>query len=59
MTVRTLDEKPSVSENLNKVLWDLVMLDVLEIEKLMQRELVEWNIPRDSSAHLEVVDLNS
>lgn len=51
LTVRTLDEKPSVSADLNKALWDLVMLDVLEIEKLMQRELTEWSIPKDSPTH--------
>lgn len=45
-TARTLDRKPEVSALLNNILWDLLLLDILEIEKLMQRELTEWNIPR-------------
>ncbi len=57
LTARRLDSKPSISTDLKDVLWNLVMLDVLEIEKLMKRELVEWNIPKSPLANLEAMEL--
>lgn len=58
LTARRLDSKPDVSAELKDVLWNLVMLDILEIEKLMKREITEWNIPKPSSAKREAMDFN-
>ncbi len=41
-TRRNLNEKPHVSETVKKVIYDLLILDMLEIEKLMGRKITEW-----------------
>ena len=46
LTARKLEDKPTVSTELKDILWDLLIMDILEIEKLMQRNLAEWNIPK-------------
>ena len=38
-----LDAKPHVSEEMKKIIYDLLILDIQEIEKLMGREIREWN----------------
>lgn len=43
--VRKFQIKPSVSDELNEAIWNLLMLDVLEIERIMGRKLTEWNFP--------------
>lgn len=48
LTERKFESKPNITAELKTVLWNLIMLEVLEVEKLMQRELTEWNIPRSS-----------
>lgn len=42
LTKRKLDVKPNVSEAIEKAIYDLLILDVLEIEKLIGREITEW-----------------
>ena len=39
-----LDSKPNVSQEMKKVIYDLLILDIREIENLMGREIIEWNI---------------
>ena len=39
---KKLDAKPNVPEEVEKAIHDLVISDVLEVEKLMGRELKEW-----------------
>lgn len=55
-TSKKLDEKPIVTTELRNILWDFTMLDILEIEKLMQREITEWNIPRSLLHSFETAD---
>ena len=42
LTEKKLAEKPTVSEPLKNSILDLLRLDILEIENLMGRKLVEW-----------------
>ncbi|EDX87028.1 Sulfotransferase domain superfamily [Synechococcus sp. PCC 7335] len=39
---RKIEDKPVVTEKIEQIIRDLVMLDVVEIERLMGRELREW-----------------
>ncbi len=45
LTKRNLDVKPDVSETMKQVIYDLLILDVIEIEKLMGRKITEWKFP--------------
>lgn len=42
LTKRKLDVKPNVSESVRKGIYDLLILDVVELEKLIGREITEW-----------------
>ena len=42
MTEKKFNIRPNISEELKSVIWDLLILDVLEIEKLMGRKIIEW-----------------
>ena len=44
LTARKIDDKPSLNEALKKTINDLVILDVWEIEKIMGRQLKEWDL---------------
>ena len=48
---RKVDSKPVVTKKIEQILRDLVMLDVLEIEKLMGRELNEWTTTKGKGLH--------
>ena len=56
LAAKKLADKPVVPAAFRKILWDLLMLDILEIQKLMHRELAEWNIPQGSLTDLELTD---
>jgi hypothetical protein len=47
LTDKNIESRPIVSDELKRAIWDLLILDVLEIEKLIGRELSEWNPPTD------------
>ncbi|MBE9059595.1 sulfotransferase domain-containing protein [cf. Phormidesmis sp. LEGE 11477] len=49
---RKIDDKPVVTERLEQILRDFVMLDVLEIEKLIGRELNEWTTTKKKNFYL-------
>lgn len=40
---KKVDSRPKLSDQTRAAILDLLMLDILEIEKLMKRELVEWS----------------
>ena len=42
VTEKRLDVRPNISYDLKNVIWDLLILDVLEIENLMGRKIIEW-----------------
>ncbi len=42
MTEKKFHIRPNISDDLKSVIWDLLILDVLEIEKLMGRKIIEW-----------------
>ena len=42
MTEKKFNIRPNISDDLKSVIWDLLILDVLEIEKLMVRKIIEW-----------------
>lgn len=43
ITKKEFTDRPIMSDCLKKVIWDLLALDINEIEKIMGRELKEWN----------------
>ena len=43
MTEKKINIRPSISDDIKRAIWDLLVLDILEIEKIMGRELTEWN----------------
>ena len=55
LTARKIAHKPDLSDSLKKIINDLLILDVLEIEKIMGRKIEEWdlssNTVNSSSSH--------
>ncbi len=61
MTEKKFNIRPNISDDLKSVIWDLLILDVLEIEKLMVRKIIEWkslntdkNIERKSAIGMQI-----
>lgn len=48
-----IEQKPTVSEEMKKVIYDLLILDIREIEKLMGREIVEWKTIKNTEFSLK------
>lgn len=48
-----LDAKPHVSQEMKKIIYDLLILDIREIEKLMGREIIEWNTIKSTEISLK------
>jgi len=44
LTQRKIHSKPSISVELNEAIVNLLALDILEVEKLIGRDLVEWTL---------------
>ncbi len=42
MTEKRINIRPSISDDIKRAIWDLLILDVLEIEKLIGRKIIEW-----------------
>ena len=42
VTEKNLNTRPNIPDNLKSIIWDLLILDILEIEKLMGRKIIEW-----------------
>ena len=42
LTEKKFNSRPKISDHLKSVIWDLLILDILEIEKIMGRKIIEW-----------------
>lgn len=42
LTNKKIDQRPVISENYKEIIWNLLYLDVENIEKVMGRKLIEW-----------------
>ncbi len=42
LTERKIDQRPIVSNNYKEIIWNLLYLDIENIEKIMGRKLIEW-----------------
>ena len=48
LTEKRFNSRPNISDDLKSAIWDFLILDVLEIEKLMGREIIEWQYTNTS-----------